>query len=51
MFGGINKKVDILVEKSFLQAVEKSGKVREEVVVKDICDALQDIFGEPGSAH
>ena len=49
MLGGNSKKIDFVVEKSFLEAVEKQNKPREEVVCVDICDSLKEVFGEPAS--
>ena len=42
-------KIDYLVEKSFLEAVEKKGKPRSEITPVEICDTLPEVFGEPGS--
>ena len=50
MLGGNSSKITWPVEKSFLEAVEKVGKPREEIVCVDICDSLKDVFGEPGSS-
>ena len=50
MWGGNNSKLDFVVEKSFLEAVENTGLEREQVICVDVCDSLPSIFGQAGSA-
>ena len=49
MLGGNNSKLDFIVEKSFLEAVEAANVPREEIVCVDICDTHPSVFGAPGS--
>ena len=49
MLGGNNKTIEFVVEKAFLEAVEKQNKSRNDIVCVDVCDTLPDLFGTPGS--
>ncbi len=42
-------KIPELVEKAFLQIIEKRNKDREDINLKDICDSNTELFGERGS--
>ena len=48
MLGG-NSKLDFIVEKSFLEAVEATNLPRDQVVCLDICDTHPAVLGAPGS--
>ena len=48
MLGGNNKTIEFVVEKAFLEAVEKQNKSRNDIVCVDVCDTLPDLFGTPG---
>ena len=49
MLGGSNSKLDFIVEKSLLEAVEKQNLAREDVKLVDICDTHPSLFGPPAS--
>ena len=49
MLGGNSKKIPFVVEKALLEAVEKTHKSRDDIVLVDICDTIPDIFGAAGS--
>ena len=44
-----NTKIPQLVEKAFLQIIEKRNKDRDDILLKDICDCNTELFGERGS--
>ena len=48
MIGG-NSKLDPVVEKCFLEAVEKTNLPREDTVCVEICDKCKSMLGGPGS--
>jgi hypothetical protein len=42
-------KIPLLVEKAFLQIVEKRGQDRKGIVLKEVCDSNSELFGNRGS--
>ena len=42
MLGGNSKKIPFVVEKAFLEAVEKTNKSRSEIALVNICDTIPD---------
>ena len=44
-----NNKIPLLVEKTFLEAIERTNLPRDKVILVDICDGLPDVLGGPAS--
>lgn len=49
MFTPTSTKLDPIVEKALLLAIEKQNQPRTNIVLLDLCDANSDLFGEKGT--